>query len=68
MVKQQLENVVKIGRDYYSGCQVDWNTILVGGHSKYLDVLDIRVKKIVCSQAMDFPVLQICDMTRISDH
>ena len=64
---QKLEQVVKTNKDYYSGCQIDWNTVLLGGVSKTLDMMDIRCKKMIYSQGLDFPVLQICEMVRLTD-
>ena len=66
LATQQLELVARTNKDFYSGCQFDWNSVLLGGHSQYLDILDIRSKKLISSQILNIPVLQICEMVRIN--
>ena len=60
LATQQLEQVIKINKEYYSGLQYDWNTVMAGGLGKSLDILDLRSKKIVHSHQLHLPVLQIC--------
>lgn len=47
LATQQLEQVLKTNKDYYAGCQLDWNTVLVGGFGKSLDILDLRTKRLI---------------------
>ena len=68
LATMQLDQVIKTGKDYFSGCQFDWNTAILGGHSKSLDILDIRSKRLITSKMINIPVLQICEMLRISDN
>lgn len=66
LATQQLDQVIKTNKYYYSGCQVDWNTVLVGGLGKSLDILDLRSKRLIYSHELHIPVLQICEITRLS--
>lgn len=35
--------------DYYSACPLDWNTAILGGTGKKLEIYDIRSKKLIFS-------------------
>lgn len=49
LATQQLEQVIKTNKDNYAGFQLDWNTVLVGGLGKSLDIMDLRTKKLIYS-------------------
>lgn len=49
----QMESIMPVSMDFYSGCQMDWNSIMLGGISKYLMIYDMRAKKIVKAHKLD---------------
>jgi len=49
-----------VSSDYYSGCPLDWNSALVAGTGKKIDIYDSRAPKIALSQEINLPIIQIC--------
>lgn len=65
---QQVEQVIRVSSDYYSGCPLDWNAVLLGGLSKSLEIFDIRSKKLISTAKPDIPIIQICEMMRLTEN
>lgn len=66
LATEQMEHIIRVKTDYYAGCQLDWNTLLVGGQGQQLDIFDIRSKRVGGSVRLNLSVIQICEMVRMS--
>lgn len=50
LATEQLDSIAAVSADYYSGCPLDWNSALVAGTGKKIDMYDSRTPKIALSQ------------------
>ena len=50
LATEEIESITHVSTDYYSGYALDWNTALVAGTGKKLDIFDSRTPKIAFSQ------------------
>lgn len=66
LTTQQMEQIIRVKADYFTGCQLDWNTLLVGGQGQHLDIFDVRSKRVIGAVRLSLPVVQICEMVRMS--
>jgi hypothetical protein len=52
---------------YYSGCQLDWNSLLLGGIGSNLSIFDARGRRMTHSK-LSFPTTQISKISRVNSH
>lgn len=64
----QVESVIPVSMNYYSGCQFDWSSILLGGIGDYLSIFDIRCKKLIRSKKLSFNATQITKIYRMNSN
>ncbi len=67
MATEEVDSIIPVSSEYYSGCPMDWNSAVLGGTSKKIDVYDSRVPRIALSQEVkNVALMQICEISRIS--
>jgi WD40 repeat protein len=65
---QQIEAIFPVSMSYYSGCEVDWNSAILGGIGANLSIFDFRGRRAIGSSKLPFSVTQISAFTRINTH
>lgn len=65
---QQIEAIFPVSMGYYSGCEVDWNSAILGGIGPNLSIFDFRGRRVIGGNKLPFKVTQISAFTRISTH
>lgn len=54
--------------DYYSGCPMDWNTLLLGGIGTKMDIYDPRSKRLISTHKLTNDIIQISKICKFNEH
>jgi hypothetical protein len=65
---QQIEAIFPVSMTYYSGCEVDWNSAILGGIGPNLSIFDFRGRRVIGGNKLPFSVIQVSAFTRINTH
>lgn len=69
IVVQQMQCILDLKFDPLCVCQIDYNSVIVGGNGKHLQVYDLRLKKSVISPVkLEWDLIQVVNMTRLTDY
>lgn len=69
IVVGEVASIVETGFEPLSGCQLDYNSVVVGGNYNSLKIFDLRMRKSVLSPIrLNWELIQVVNMARFTDH
>jgi WD40 repeat protein len=63
----QFESIIPVDIDFYSGCPIDWNTIMLAGIGPKINIYDIRNKKLTKTNKLNHDIIQISKICRLTE-